>query len=115
MKTLADLQQIVSRVRYKGWNFDVAMMGGTFYLQVKFLAPDALNGSLDVQTSRRWLLSPHSTESEVAGTCLKAVLTAEEHEAREQFTYAGEAVFSPHFDVVHLHELAKRARTGGAR
>jgi hypothetical protein len=39
-------------------------------------------------------------------TALKAVLTAEEHEAREQFFYRGGAVFGPHINVDRLWTIA---------
>jgi hypothetical protein len=45
------------------------------------------------------------TRSEVVQTALKAVLSAEEHEARERFLYKGKAVFGPHFDVDVLHSI----------
>ena len=57
---------------------------------------------------RKWRLSPHMTDSEIVGTALKAVLTAEEHEARENFLYRGRPIFGPHLDVDQLWELAGR-------
>ena len=86
---------VLSEVHYKDWRFYVAQSGGRHYLQVRF----------DGQHGRKWLLSPHMTRSEVVATALKAVLTAEEHEAREEFTYLGEAVFGPHLDVDALYDV----------
>ncbi len=78
-----------------------------YFLQVQFLAADTTNGEgEDWQHGRKWYLSPHMTESEVVQTALKAVLTAEEHEARELFRYCGSQVFDPHFDVRVLRAMA---------
>jgi hypothetical protein len=44
------------------------------------------------------------TDSEIVSTCFKAVLTALEHEAREAFTFKGQAVYDAHLSV---HELAR--------
>lgn len=61
-----------------------------------------------------WLLSPFMTPGEVVRTALLAVLTAEEHEARERFRFRGKAVFGPHLDVEALREVAGREeRRGG--
>jgi len=56
----------------------------------------------------KWYLSRHATESEVVLTALKGVLTALEHEAREQFTYRGVALFGPHVDVRALIVCAEQ-------
>lgn len=57
---------------------------------------------------RKWRLSQHMTDSEIVQTMLKAVLTAQEHEAREGFLYRGKAIFDPHYDVDLLWELRAR-------
>lgn len=51
---------------------------------------------------RKWRLSPHMTDMEVVQTALKAILTAQEHEAREQFKVDGVAVCGPHLDLASL-------------
>jgi hypothetical protein len=64
---------------------------------------------------RQWRISQHATKSEVVQTAMKAVLTALEHEAREEFLYADTAIFGPHFNVDDLVVLAKHAGCAGAR
>ncbi len=100
-------QLAVGQISYKDWSFDIGIKSDVLYLQVKFLAPD--NGSdkpsLEIQRGRKWMLSEHMTHSELIQTALKAVLTAEEHETREQFLYKNKAVFAPHFNVDALHGL----------
>jgi hypothetical protein len=46
------------------------------------------------------------TDAEILGTALKAVLTAEEHEARERFLYLGRAVYGPHMSLLALWHAA---------
>jgi len=76
-----------------GYVFEEGPLGNGWYLCVVFETADGL------QQGRKWYVSPHSTESEVVQTALKALLTAAEHEIRETFRYQGAAVFSPHFNV----------------
>lgn len=52
---------------------------------------------------RKWLISQHMTDGEIVQTAWLAFQVASEHEAREQFTYQGQAIFDPHHDV---HKLA---------
>lgn len=93
-------------VEYPGLNFEIHAHVGYFYLQV--VCP---NGSCNVTgedytwKGRKWLLSVHMTKGEFVQTCLMAVLTALEHEAREKFKYKGQSVFDPHYDIDSLHAL----------
>lgn len=75
------------------------------YLQIEAEDTCASSGLPTVWRSRKWLLSPHMTTSELVQTAFKAVLTAVEHEARERFRYRGRTVFCPHFDVEALVTL----------
>lgn len=61
-------------------------------------------------TTRKWYLSPHATDSEVAQTMLKLVLTSVEHEAREAFTYQHKAIYGPHFKATDLMRLNEEHR-----
>lgn len=92
------ISKILSHIAYKnGWSFKL----GDNYLQVQL--PDAFGESW---TGRKWLLSRHMTEGEVVQTCLMALLAAEEHEAREAFTYKGKALFGPHLSIEKLLAIA---------
>lgn len=55
---------------------------------------------------RKWLISEHMTEGEIVQTCLMAFLAAEEHEAREAFTYKGKTIFGPHLSIDNLIAIA---------
>ena len=79
------------------------------YLQVRATTKDNATGEPGYTWSgRKWFLSPHMTSSEVVQTALKAVLTAVEHEVREQFLYRGHSIFDPHYDLDLLVKLRAR-------
>ena len=104
---LRQVKEIVSCLRYKDWWFFIHTRKGEVYLQVKFLARDSVSGDVAIQKGRNWFVSKHATESELVFTALKAVLTAEEHEARESFRYLGRAVANPHIDIRSLWRIAR--------
>ena len=54
---------------------------------------------------RKWLLSTHMTDGEVVQTAFLALKVAMEHEMREQFTYKGQPLFDPHYDIDKLVAL----------
>lgn len=92
-------------VEFQDWKFRVSKDESRLFLQLRWMDTCTVTGKTVPQSSRKWLLSPHMTKSEFVQTCLKAVLTAMEHEVREQFKYRGEAVYRPHYNVDALHEL----------
>lgn len=106
--TKHEMEQVLSLVRYKNWQFHVEERGEHLYMQARFPDPDLVTGVLETQHGRKWILSKHMTRSEVVTTAFKAVLTAEEHEVRERFRYRGRMVFGPHFNVEALYDAAKR-------
>lgn len=98
---LTRIERIVARVRYKGWAFHVGYGADSTYLQVRFTADGRL------QQGRKWLPFEHMTESELVQTALMAVLAAEEHEARENFMYAGKVIYGPHIYVGGLADVCE--------
>jgi hypothetical protein len=99
------LRTTIDLIQYKDWSFRVEKDGiGLWYLQVRssdHVSTDPGN----VWSGRKWRMSMHMTYSEIVQTALKAVLTAEEHEAREQFLYRGRAIFGPHLNVETLYRI----------
>jgi hypothetical protein len=95
----------VQLIEFQDWKFKIAKDQSRLFLQVWWADKCTVTGNSTVQSSRKWLLSPHMTKSEFVQTCFKAVLTAMEHEVREQFTYKGEAVYRPHYNVDALYGL----------
>ena len=77
-----------------------------FMLQLRYREADVVTGEVGDQYGRKWYVSRFSTKSEVVQTILKAALTSAEHMVREHFRFKGASVFSPHFDVEYLVNLA---------
>ena len=102
--TFNEIEKIVADIKYKDWSFVVKTFHdhpqSPIYLQVYFKDCDSESWS-----GRKWHVSGYATKSEIVQTALKAVLTAEEHEAREKFLYQGKSVFGPHIDVEQLIDL----------
>jgi hypothetical protein len=110
-----DLLAILERLRFPGYKFKLGnfidrMVGVVYFLQAEFHSPCADTGNLTLMETRQWFISQNMTESEVVQTAFKCVLTAIEHEAREQFKYEGQAIFGPHFNVNDLVALAAAGR-----
>ena len=95
MITASTVRSWLKDCSYKDWEFRVIEEeGGPILLKVCFEDDSGVRWS-----GRKWYISRWSTKSEVIQTALKAVLTAEEHEAREKFLYQGKAIFGPHIDT----------------
>jgi hypothetical protein len=105
--TKPDIELILHDIAYKDWQFYIGEKDGVLFLQVRLFR---LSEPGKLQHGRKWLLSEHMVKSEIVQTAFKAVLTAEEHECREQFRYRGEPIFGAHYDVEALHELARAGR-----
>jgi len=95
----------------------VADARGEVYMQATYVDADIYTGEEGVQSSRRWLLSPAMTDSEIVSTAFKLCLTSAEHRCREAFTYKDARIFGPHFDVEDLVQLCQDGRedAGGSK
>lgn len=106
--TTAEMRALVAQITYKtGWTFAVLEEGVTDQYLVRFLRVEVEGTCNDTGEplrwhGRKWHLSTHATESEILQTALKAVLTAEEHEAREHFRWRGVEIFCPHLNLDEL-------------
>lgn len=102
----------MSEVRFRDYIFKVVFEreGYRHYLQAEYYEPDIVTGEVELQKTRKWLLSPHMTKSEIVQTAFKCALTSMEHRTREHFLYMGERVYSPHYDVDALVELCRAKR-----
>lgn len=105
MQTLQTIQQTLSQISFLDWSFKAESAGTGFHLQVQFKAENIKTGKEEIQHGRKWYLSAHMTKSEIVQTAFKSVLTALEHEARENFNFKGQRIFQPHFDVDFLAEF----------
>jgi hypothetical protein len=105
---ILDLQEILINVTYKdGWSFLLSEKGDSFLLQVVFNSINVVTGEKEEQKCRKWFISRHSCKNEVVNTALKAILAAEEHEARENFKYKGQRIFDPHVDYDKVADFMK--------
>lgn len=102
------LRDTVSLISYKDWQFRIEKDGiGLWFLQVVAKDFCVITGEPLVWSGRKWRMSMHMTKAEIIQTALKAVLAAEEHEARERFLYRSRAIFGPHLNVERLWEMAE--------
>lgn len=102
--TPTSLADVASRCKIEGYTFDVGF-DGSHFLRIKCDGTCNVTGKRMPWSGRKWRLSVHMTDGEIAQTALKAALTAMEHEVRERFTYRGVAVFDPHYDIEALVAL----------
>ncbi|HEX8311545.1 MAG TPA: hypothetical protein VF614_09530 [Chthoniobacteraceae bacterium] len=105
------LHTLLREIAFRDWQFTLEADEGSLYLVATFSAECVETGRMMRQRTRKWRLSQHMTDGEVVQTALLAVLTANEHEAREDFTWKGERIFGPHFDVSALHALCRAGKT----
>lgn len=89
---------------------------GYWYLQIaETEGTDNVTGEPMSWRGRKWLISEHMTDGEIVQTVFKAVMTAMEHEAREQFKYRGQPILDPHYDIEKLVALRSRTDALGER
>lgn len=106
----------LTEVECLDYSFIVTEAHGGVVLQACYPDPDVYKKTAAIQYTRKWLLSPHMTESEIVFTAVKCCLTSMEHRGREGFLYKGARVACPHFDVNDLVRLCvdeKRENAGG--
>jgi hypothetical protein len=120
MNTNAELieraQEVLLLVRFFNYEFSIREGHGGVFLQAMYEDKDIYTGKVEPQYTRKWLLSPAMTRSEIVQTAFKCCMTSFEHRCREAFTYEGARIFGPHFDVDDLAQLCKAGREdGGAR
>lgn len=104
--SISDFRASLAKVKYRDWKFLVELDVTRCYLVIEANTEDTQKpGERLTWRSRKWALSPYMTKGEVVRTAFKAVLTALEHEAREEFLYRDVPIFDPHTDVDKLWEL----------
>lgn len=115
-KSLNEIREIIERVSFKDRSFVLLTPdSGELFLQMQYWDTCVDTGLPEKQHCRKWRISRYMTTSEIVQTCFKAVITSQEHIAREFFEYRGEAVFCPHYDVEQLVELCRSGKQLDAR
>jgi hypothetical protein len=107
----ARVGDVITHVRYPEYTFLIGPVHGGVALRASYKERDVLSGKMSEQLTRKWLLSPYMTNSEIVQTAFKCILTSMEHRAREHFQYKGQRIFGPHFDVEDLVVLCRDGRS----
>lgn len=116
MYSVDDIREIVAQCSFEDWLIEVKLDGTRPYLQVHCLNGKDADTGLPIEwTGRKWQLSHHMCKNEIVTTAFKAVVTAMEHEVKENFRYRGVAIFNPHLDPDRLAEFAKDERNHNVR
>lgn len=103
MLTLEEIKNLVNECQFNDWMFRVdTYADGTPYLQVLFKDKDRITGIEEIQRCRKWVLSLHSTNSEIVRAAFKAVEAAALHEVQEAFKFRGARIYNPHMDLEEL-------------
>jgi len=116
MQTISSITEILKEVDFYGYVIEAKTDGrGDMYMQGLYFEEDVYTDNVEAQHTRKWLLSPLMTDSEIVQTAFKLCITSMEHRTREGFTYKGARVFGPHFDVEDLVTLCKDRENAGGR
>lgn len=105
----------LSQIEFLNYSFNVRESHGGVFLQAAYVDSDIYTGKSEIQRTRKWLLSPAMTESEVISTAFKCCLTSMEHRTREAFKFNGSRIFGPHFNVNDLWRLCQDREDAGGR
>jgi hypothetical protein len=93
------LRGILADVRFGQAAFVIEEIASGFLIQLACPERDVESGEMRQYFGRKWHIDRLATSGDIVRTAFKAVLTWQEHEAREKFTYRGERLFHPHFEV----------------
>lgn len=107
--------ELLRSVAFLAYEFHVSDSRGSVYLRAEYDEPDIYTGVVERQHTRKWLLSPLMTDSEIVQTAFKLCMTSMEHRCREGFQYKGARIFGPHFDVNDLAALCLLRENAGGR
>lgn len=106
----AEMRKVLELCHYPGYTFYLSeIMFESSYLVACYDEKDTETGKVERQTTRKWLLNPEITASELVQTAFKCIMTSMEHRTREWFTYRGRPVMGPHPDVEMLVSVCDRA------
>ena len=100
---------VLGAIKFNDWRFVLSQEGSNFFLHIEADETCNVTGKAHTWKSRKWRMSQHMTDGEIVQTAFKAVMTAMEHEVREQFSFMNQTIFDPHYDIYKLVELRSRA------
>jgi len=93
------INDVLAKVRYKDLCFVSERVSGGYLIYAQAFAPERETQTIVPMSGRKWFIAEHTQREDIVRTVFKAVLTWEEHEAREFFLYDGQRLFNPHFDL----------------
>lgn len=106
--TLEQIQTVLENIHFKDFSFIVEPIDGGFHLQLRVREIDVSTGVSNLMHGRKWFVNEYADRNSIVRTAFKAVLTWQEHEARELFKYQNSSIFGPHLDVEDLVVLSKQ-------
>ena len=108
---LDEIKEVLKEIQFNDWKINAHYESFTprIYLQVEASGKCNVSGQPWNWKGRKWNLSRYMVKSEIVQTAFKAVMTAMEHEVREQFLYKGVSIFDPHYDVDKLVTLRRKS------
>jgi hypothetical protein len=111
--TAAEIISILGRISCRGYRFlSSPTLAGPF-MQIELTVTDANSYLPKTFRGRRWFLEPDASAEDLVRTALKAVITWEEHEVRENFRFDGVRIFDPHLRLDQLLILAEEETASG--
>ena len=96
LQRLQHIKDLIARIKYKNWSILADIMGNGCYVQPEL---SVCNDKGERWKGRKWYVSNFATDAEIVNTIFKSVLTAEEHETREEFLFDGAAIYGPHLSL----------------
>lgn len=106
-KTKAEILKIIDGIKFMDRTFRLMPKGDGYLLQLSYYEADIETGKKALQMARKWYISPWMTETEIVETAFAACRRSMDHVLKEHFTYQGERVYSPHFEVQARLKMCK--------
>lgn len=106
-----ELESILNDCNFKifdvEFDYVINVSGNGYLFQVKAFITCTEKGEKCWQKGGKHYISKHAHRSEVVNKFWKACQDFVMHEMREGFTYRGEMIYQPHWDVDGLYEACK--------
>lgn len=114
---ISRMTQIIQDTDFMDYQFFTELTGaGEVTVRARYQEPDTYTNEPSEQLTRRWILNPSMTDSELVSTLFKCAITSMEHRTREAFQYKKARIYGPHFHVDDLVRLCideQRENAGG--
>lgn len=108
--TPGEMRKVLELCQYPGYTYHLSeVMYESPYLVCTYDEPNSVTGKTEQRVTRRWMLTPEITPSELVETAFRCVLTAMEQRVREMFAYRGRPVMDWNHDVEMLVGVCDRA------